>query len=84
MVTFVVLQFPIVSKCNGEVIMSAVDWSSPQDYANIGKAEGADMAWEWLRRDSEYERDFKNLTAAAQSNGAPRSFRNKWGLSFRG
>ncbi len=64
--------------------MSAVDWSSAQDYANLGRAEGADMAWEWLRRDSEYEQDFRNLTAAAQSDGAPHQFRNKWGLSFRG
>jgi hypothetical protein len=47
-------------------------------------AEGADVAWEWLRRDSEYERDFRNLTAAAQADGAPHSFRHKWGLSFRG
>ncbi len=64
--------------------MSAVDWRSEQDYANFGMAEGADVAWEWLRRDSEYERDFRNLTAAAQSDGAPHSFRHKWGLSFRG
>jgi hypothetical protein len=47
-------------------------------------AEGADVAWEWLRRDGEYERDFRNLTGAAQSGGVPHSFRDKWGLSFRG
>lgn len=63
--------------------MSAVDWRSEQDYANFEKAEAADIAWEWLRRDSEYGRDFGSLTAAAQSNGAPHQFRNKWGLSFR-
>jgi hypothetical protein len=63
--------------------MSAVDWRSEQNYANVGMAEGPDIAWEWLRRDSEYEQDFRNLTAAAQSSGTPHSFRHKWGLSFR-
>jgi hypothetical protein len=64
--------------------MSAVDWGSEQDYANLEKTDAADFAWEWLRRDSEYERDFRSLTAAAQLNGAPHFFRDKWGLSFRG
>ncbi len=63
--------------------MSAVDWASEKDYANLEKTEVTDFAWEWLRRDSEYERDFARLTAATQSNGAPHLFRNKWGLSFR-
>jgi hypothetical protein len=85
MVTFLRLQFSIVCvQRSGEVVMSAVDWRSEQDYANFEMAEGADVAWEWLRRDSEYEQDFRNLTAAARSSGAPHSFRKKWGLSFRG
>jgi Family of unknown function (DUF6499) len=64
--------------------MSAVDWSSGQDYANFDTADAADLAWECLRRDSEYEQDFNSLTSAAQSDAAPHSFRHKWGLSFRG
>ena len=64
--------------------MSAVDWRSEQDYANVGMAEGPDIAWEWLRRDREYEQDFRKLTADVQSDGAFHSFRKKWGLSFRG
>lgn len=61
-----------------------VDWRSEQDYANFEKAETADIAWEWLRRDSEYEQEFRNLTAAARSTATPHRFRKKWGLSFRG
>jgi hypothetical protein len=64
--------------------MSAVDWRSEQDYANLGEAETADIAWECLRRDNEYEHDFSSLTAAARESGAPLLFRDKWGLSFRG
>jgi heme-degrading monooxygenase HmoA len=63
--------------------MSVVDWRSEQDYANFEKAETADFAWEYLRRDIEYEQEFRNLTSAAQSSGAPHQFRKKWGLSFR-
>jgi Proteobacterial transcriptional regulator-like domain len=63
--------------------MLVVDWSSERDYANLDKAETADFAWEYLRRDSEYEQEFRNLTSAAQSSGTPHQFRKKWGLSFR-
>ena len=63
--------------------MLVVDWRSEQDYANFEKAETADIAWEWLRRDSEYEQEFKDLTAATRSMGSPHQFRKKWGLSFR-
>jgi len=83
MVTFVLLQFPIVL-CSGEVAMLVVDWRSEQDYANFEKAETADIAWEWLRRDNEYEQEFRSLTTAARSSGTPHQFRKKWGLSFRG
>lgn len=64
--------------------MSGVDWRSEQDYANFGAAEIADIAWEWLRRDSEYQQEFRNLTAAERLGGMTHQFRNKWGLSFRG
>jgi Family of unknown function (DUF6499) len=83
MVTILRLQFPILGAACGEVVMSGVNWRSAQDYANFGAAEGADVAWEWLRRDREYERDFEELTATAQSGGTPHPFRQKWGLSFR-
>ena len=63
--------------------MLVVDWRSEQDYANFEKAETADIAWEWLRRDSEYEQEFNDLTAVARSSGSPHQFRKKWGLSFR-
>ncbi len=63
--------------------MLVVDWRSELDYVNFEKADTADFAWEYLRRDSEYEQEFRNLTSASQSSGAPHRFRKKWGLSFR-
>jgi Family of unknown function (DUF6499) len=64
--------------------MLVADWRSEQDYKNFEKAETADIAWEWLRRDSEYEQEYRSLTAAARSIAMPQQFRKKWGLSFRG
>jgi hypothetical protein len=63
--------------------MSAVDWTSEKDYAKFEKAETVDFAWEYLRRDREYQQEFRNLTSAAPSSGTPHPFRKKWGLSFR-
>ena len=80
MVTIVVLQFSIVSAVGKQ---SAVDWRSEEDYANFEKAETADIAWEWLRRDGDYHKDYGALTIPARLNGATDNFRHKWGLSFR-
>ncbi|XIA62372.1 transcriptional regulator domain-containing protein [Bradyrhizobium sp. TZ2] len=62
--------------------MSGFDWRSEQAYANFEKAETVDIAWEWLRRDSEYHKDYGALTIPARLNGATDDFRHKWGLSF--
>ena len=61
--------------------MSAVDWRSEQDYANLEKAETADIAWEWLRRDREYQGDLKHLTAD-QSNGNASRIPAEMGVVF--
>ncbi len=81
-VTFIRLQFSIVSAV-GKPYMSAVDWRSEEDYANFEKAETADIAWEWLRRDGDYHKDYGALAIPARLNGATSVFRHKWGLSFR-
>jgi hypothetical protein len=42
-----------------------------------------DIAWEWLRRDTDYQRDYQSLENAQRLSGATEIFRLKWGLSFR-
>ncbi len=64
--------------------MSGFDWRSEQAYSKFEKAETVDIAWEWLRRDSEYHRDYKALVRDERSSGITHGFRAKWGLSFRG
>jgi hypothetical protein len=73
-----------VIKRNGNSFMSDVDWRSEEAYANFKNAESMDIAWEWLRRDSLYQEDFRNLEDAQRLSGATETFRQQWGLSFRG
>ncbi|WP_410712098.1 transcriptional regulator domain-containing protein [Bradyrhizobium sp. BEA-2-5] len=56
--------------------MPSADWRSESAYDGTRKAETADIAWEWLRRDREYQQDFSSATPTSDH------FRRKWGLTF--
>jgi hypothetical protein len=64
--------------------MADVDWRSEEAYANFKNAESMDIAWEWLRRDADYQSDYRRLEDAQQLSSATETFRQQWGLSFRG
>jgi hypothetical protein len=64
--------------------MSGFDWRSQEAYSNMEKAEAVDIAWEWLRRNSDYERDYRALKGNELSIAMTGNFRQQWGLSFRG
>lgn len=40
------------------------DWRSTVDYGYVEQLSASDLAWEWLRRNEAYGRDFKALTSA--------------------
>ena len=40
------------------------------------------IAWEWLRRDSEYHKDYGALSTPARLNGATDDFRHNGGCLF--
>jgi len=63
--------------------MSDVDWRSEEAYSNFRNAESMDIAWEWLRRDTDYQRDYQSLENAQRLSDATETFRLQWGLSFR-
>ncbi|WP_420969570.1 transcriptional regulator domain-containing protein [Bradyrhizobium sp. B120] len=63
--------------------MSGADWRSESAYHDVKNAETVDLAWEWLRRDREYQKDFGALLSSRQSSVTDH-FRRKWGLTFRG
>ena len=64
--------------------MADVDLRSEEAYANFKNAESMDIAWEWLRRDANYQSDCRRLEDAQRLSGATETFRQQWGLSFRG
>ncbi|WP_050384437.1 transcriptional regulator domain-containing protein [Bradyrhizobium pachyrhizi] len=63
--------------------MLGADWRSENSYHEIKTAEAVDIAWEWLRRDREYQKDYRTLVSSKQSS-ATDAFRRKWGLTFPG
>jgi hypothetical protein len=75
---------PLSSVLGEESTMSGFDWRSEEAYPDAKKAETADIAWEWLRRDRKYQRDYKALVSDQRSTGMTDDFRQQWGLSFRG
>ncbi|WP_370191665.1 transcriptional regulator domain-containing protein [Bradyrhizobium elkanii] len=66
----------------GNGAMPVTDWRSAEAYSGLKKAEAADLAWEWLRRDRDYQEAYSRLSRRERSSGAVGQFRRKWGLSF--
>ncbi|WP_183237700.1 transcriptional regulator domain-containing protein [Bradyrhizobium sp. CIR18] len=63
-------------------VMPGADWRSESAYREVRQAETADIAWEWLRRDGEYQKAFTALAGSELSSAASDDFRRKWGLTF--
>ncbi|MFB9264930.1 transcriptional regulator domain-containing protein [Bradyrhizobium erythrophlei] len=63
--------------------MAGADWRSEQAYPDAKTTEAVDLAWEWLRRNPEYQRDYRLLVRSGHSSAMADHFRRKWGLSFR-
>jgi hypothetical protein len=53
-------------------------WRSSEIYENLDTLDAPDLAWEWLRRNTDYQKDY----ARADSPSLRRELRRKWGLQF--
>ncbi|WP_225157422.1 MULTISPECIES: DUF6499 domain-containing protein [unclassified Bradyrhizobium] len=62
--------------------MPDTDWRSEEAYSGLKKADAADLAWEWLRRDPDYQEDYRRLSRRQRSSATTDQLRRKWGLSF--
>jgi len=63
--------------------MLRIDWRSPAAYAYTKTIPAAGFAWEYLRRNDEYRKDFLSTNA----DGKPgtdqlENFARRWGLRF--
>ncbi|WIW50312.1 DUF6499 domain-containing protein (plasmid) [Bradyrhizobium sp. 62B] len=62
--------------------MAQVDWRSPDSYDYLKNADPTEIAWEFLRRNPEYQRDYQAMIAKTPT-GVTEEFRRKWGICFR-
>lgn len=58
-------------------------WENPSAYDFIQNAAADSIAWEFLRRNEHYQKDYRDFQAG---DGQMKRSRNvhRWGLSFRG
>ncbi len=58
-----------------------LDWRSPSDYENLKQLDRAELAWEFLRRNPKYQKDFARIGEATSSDAI--DIAERWGLCFR-
>lgn len=63
--------------------MPEFDWRSPESYKSLQEADITDIAWECLRRNVDYQRDYEAMTANGREAEVTPEFRRRWGICFR-
>ncbi len=63
--------------------MPSRDWRSAAAYADLESASARDLAWEFLRRNPRYVRDWEQLDDTGPDDAAE-SVAERWGLRFPG
>ena len=63
----------------------ASQWRSSAPYDYIDELTASELAWEWLRRNEAYRRDYAVFSiAGADQNASAASIRERWGVRFPG
>ena len=58
-------------------------WRSSERYEYVEDLVSPELAWEWLRRNEDYQRDFEAAQAEPNTDtAATEAARCKWGLRF--
>lgn len=58
-------------------------WRSTADYDYVERLGASDLAWEWLRRNKHYARDYATLSKAAPDDASLRqALLDKWGVTI--
>jgi Family of unknown function (DUF6499) len=76
--------FILSADFRGDAAMPYAGWRSPAAYDRTKGLETGGWAWEWLRRNPNYQRDHRGLTYARPDPRLITMFRTTWGLSFCG
>lgn len=63
----------------------ASQWRLPARYDHVDDLTASDLAWEWLRRNDDYDQDFEALGGTDVDRQAlTEKIRQQWGLRFPG
>ena len=63
--------------------MLNIDWRSAAEYRHTKTIPAAGFAWEYLRRDDEYHREFRAIMRAREPTAEQlATFTRHWGLRF--
>ena len=58
-------------------------WQSSTNYTYIDELVSPDLAWEWLRRNDDYQHDYmQNESRQASRETLAERLRRQWGLEF--
>lgn len=63
--------------------MPEFDWRSPETYKTLQEADITGIAWECLRRNVDYQRDYQAMIANGSDVEVTPEFRRRWGICFR-
>ena len=67
----------------GTEAMPEFDWRSPESYKTLQDADITDIAWECLRRNVDYQREYEAMIANSPDGEVTPEFRRRWGICFR-
>ncbi|WP_245314623.1 transcriptional regulator domain-containing protein [Labrys sp. WJW] len=63
----------------------ASQWRSSAPYRHVDNLSASDLAWEWLRRNEAYGRDYAaSIGPDANHDAQAMRIRQQWGLQFPG
>lgn len=58
-------------------------WRASPNYDYVNRLTAPDLAWEWLRRNSDYQHDYSEVEQlAAEPEHLTNALRRRWGLQF--
>ena len=67
--------------------MSRADWRTPAAYEELRSLDAPGFAWEYLRRNSDFQQDRRKLERAARrgvlDQAEADAFARRWGVRFR-
>ena len=67
--------------------MSHADWRAPGAYEDLRSLDAPGFAWEYLRRNADFQRQRKKLERAARqgllNQAEADAFTRRWGVRFR-